>query len=114
MPCALPAVRPDRLVVAPIDLRIADPHIAEEIYAGRFAMGGSLVDTDGGSPFQVEGASGPSCAACMVSAGSGICAQPITIWPLPMQGRWSTTGSRSRGARLGGHAYEPDVLAATG
>jgi uncharacterized heparinase superfamily protein len=48
---------PDRLVVAPIDLRIADPHIAEEIYSGRFAMGGSLIDTDGGSPFQVEGAS---------------------------------------------------------
>jgi hypothetical protein len=29
---------PDRLVVAPIDLRIADAHIAEEIYSGRFAL----------------------------------------------------------------------------
>ena len=45
---------PDRLVVAPIDLRIADSHIAEEIYSGRFAMGGTLVDTDGGSPFHLE------------------------------------------------------------
>tara|TARA_R110002020_G_scaffold47752_6_gene136114 strand:- start:8233 stop:9888 length:1656 start_codon:yes stop_codon:yes gene_type:complete len=45
---------PDRLVVAPIDLRIADSHIAEEIYSGRFAMGGTMVDTGGGSPFQVE------------------------------------------------------------
>jgi len=45
---------PDRLVVAPIDLRIADPHIAEEIYSGRFAMGGRMVDTGGGSPFQME------------------------------------------------------------
>ncbi|MCY0092796.1 heparinase II/III family protein [Hoeflea ulvae] len=45
---------PDRLVVAPIDLRIADSHIAEEIYSGRFAMGGTMVDTGGGSPFQIE------------------------------------------------------------
>ena len=45
---------PDRLVVAPIDLRIADSHIAEEIYSGRFAMGGTMVDTGGGSPFQLD------------------------------------------------------------
>lgn len=45
---------PDRLVVAPIDLRIADPHIAGEIYSGRFALGGKLVDTEGASPFQIE------------------------------------------------------------
>lgn len=44
---------PDRLVVAPIDLRIADSHIAEEIYSGRFALGGVLLDTGGGSPFQI-------------------------------------------------------------
>ena len=45
---------PDRLVVAPIDLRMADSHIAEEIYSGRFAMGGTMMDTGGGSPFQLE------------------------------------------------------------
>lgn len=45
---------PDRLVVAPIDLRIADPHIAGEIYSGRFALAGKLVDTEGASPFQME------------------------------------------------------------
>ena len=45
---------PDRLVVAPIDLRIADSHIAEEIYSGRFAIGGTMVDTGGRSPFQMK------------------------------------------------------------
>jgi uncharacterized heparinase superfamily protein len=45
---------PDRLVVAPIDLRMADAHIATEIYAGRFAMAGRMIDTGGESPFQME------------------------------------------------------------
>jgi len=45
---------PDRLIVAPIDLRMADPHIAAEIYSGRFALGGRLLDTQGTSPFQLE------------------------------------------------------------
>lgn len=44
---------PERLLVAPIDLRMADPHIAAEIYAGRFAMGGARLDTEGQSPFQL-------------------------------------------------------------
>lgn len=44
---------PERLVVAPIDLRIADPHIATEIYSGRFALGGTQLDTGGASPFQM-------------------------------------------------------------
>ena len=45
---------PERLVVAPVDLRIADPHIAGEIYAGRFALGGTLIETAGVSPFAIE------------------------------------------------------------
>lgn len=44
---------PERLLVAPIDLRIADPHIAIEIYSGRFALGGTQLDTGGASPFQM-------------------------------------------------------------
>nr|WP_099867186.1 heparinase II/III family protein [Pararhizobium haloflavum] len=42
---------PDRLIVAPTDLRIADRHIAEEIYAGRFPLAGQVFDTFGASPF---------------------------------------------------------------
>ncbi|WP_412050486.1 heparinase II/III family protein [Hoeflea sp. Naph1] len=47
-------VTPDRLVVAPIDLRIADSHLAAEIYSGRFALSGRMVDTEGASPFQMD------------------------------------------------------------
>lgn len=45
---------PDRLVVAPTDLRIADRHIADEIYAGRFPLAGQVFDTFGASPFVVD------------------------------------------------------------
>jgi uncharacterized heparinase superfamily protein len=101
---------PDRLVVAPIDLRIADPHIAEEIYSGRFAMGGSLIDTDGGSPFQVEGASdtfmrslhGFGWLRHMRAADHDLaCANARALVD-----DWISVEGRT----LGGHAYEPDVL----
>lgn len=45
---------PNRLIVAPIDLRVADPHIATEIYYGRFPFAGTLLDTEGESPFQMD------------------------------------------------------------
>jgi uncharacterized heparinase superfamily protein len=41
----------DRLVIAPQDLRTADPTRASEIYAGRFAFAGKIVVCDGRSPF---------------------------------------------------------------
>lgn len=104
-------VTPDRLVVAPIDLRIADPHIAEEIYSGRFAMGGSMIDTGGGSPFQLE-VSNESFNRSLHGFG----------WLRHMRAAdhdlafanaralvddWITV----EGRELGGLAYEPDVLA---
>ncbi len=45
---------PDRLIVAPSDLRAADPYIAEEFTAGRISLGGRLLDTEGESPFRLE------------------------------------------------------------
>jgi len=42
---------PDRLLIAPQDLRTADPTRASEIYAGRFAFAGKIVICDGRSPF---------------------------------------------------------------
>jgi uncharacterized heparinase superfamily protein len=41
----------DRLVIAPQDLRTADPTRAAEIYSGRFAFAGKIVISDGRSPF---------------------------------------------------------------
>jgi uncharacterized heparinase superfamily protein len=43
----------DRLVIAPQDLRTADPTRASEIYAGRFAFTGKIVTCDGRSPFEM-------------------------------------------------------------
>ena len=43
----------DRLVIAPQDLRTADPTRAAEIYSGRFAFAGKIVICDGRSPFEM-------------------------------------------------------------
>lgn len=45
---------PERLHIAPTDLRTADPTIAQDIYAGRFAFAGQMIDIHGGSVFAVE------------------------------------------------------------
>ncbi len=45
--------RGDRLVIAPQDVRTADPTRAAEIYAGRFAFAGKVVICDGRSPFEM-------------------------------------------------------------
>src|SRR5690349_4837236 len=38
---------PERLLIAPTDLRTADPTIANDIYAGRFVFAGEVVDVAG-------------------------------------------------------------------
>jgi uncharacterized heparinase superfamily protein len=45
---------PERLLIAPIDLRTADPTAALDIYAGRFVFSGDGVDVEGFSVFDVE------------------------------------------------------------
>ncbi len=45
---------PERVLIAPPDLRLADPQIAMEIYYGRFPLSGRLVETGGESPFKIE------------------------------------------------------------
>ena len=45
---------PDRLLIAPQELRTGDPTLASEIYAGRFAFAGKAVATEGRSPFELE------------------------------------------------------------
>jgi len=48
---------PERILVAPPDLRLPDPQIADDIYHGRYPFAGQLIETGGASPFQVTGAS---------------------------------------------------------
>ncbi len=45
---------PERLLIAPIDLRTADPTTALDIYAGRFFFSGEGVDANGHSVFDVD------------------------------------------------------------
>lgn len=45
---------PDRLIVAPTDLRPLDPFIAEEILEGRFPLAGRILETDNHSPFSLD------------------------------------------------------------
>ena len=50
----MPARCPERLTIAPIDLRTADPTVALDIYAGRWVFNGDGVDVDGFSVFDAE------------------------------------------------------------
>ncbi|MGB3901478.1 MAG: heparinase II/III family protein [Mesorhizobium sp.] len=45
---------PERVLIAPPDLRLADPQIALEIYYGRYPLSGHMVETGGQSPFQIQ------------------------------------------------------------
>jgi uncharacterized heparinase superfamily protein len=45
---------PERVLIAPPDLRLADPQIAVEIYHGRFPLSGHVVETGGRSPFELD------------------------------------------------------------
>ncbi|MCF3642387.1 heparinase II/III family protein [Rhizobium sp. TRM95111] len=45
---------PDRLIVAPTDLRSVDGFVADEIAAGRFPLAGRTLDCEGQSPFSVD------------------------------------------------------------
>jgi uncharacterized heparinase superfamily protein len=45
---------PERLIIAPQDLRTTDSTIADEIYAGQIKLAGKLMETHGRSPFELE------------------------------------------------------------
>ncbi|WP_047453796.1 heparinase II/III family protein [Rhizobium rhizogenes] len=45
---------PERLIVAPTDLRSIDPFFAEELINGRILLAGRVLETEGGSPFALE------------------------------------------------------------
>jgi uncharacterized heparinase superfamily protein len=44
---------PERLLIAPQDIRAGDPKTAAEIYAGYYAFGGKIVCAHGRSPFEI-------------------------------------------------------------
>ncbi|WP_137130521.1 heparinase II/III family protein [Rhizobium sp. FY34] len=52
--CRISMDVPERLIVAPTDLRAVDPFIAEEILAGRFPLAGRLFEAGDESPFALS------------------------------------------------------------
>jgi len=55
---ALGAKRSERLLIAPQDIRTADPIAADHIYAGYFSLAGKVANTHGHSPFGIPAPSG--------------------------------------------------------
>lgn len=102
---------PDRVLIAPPDLRLADPQIATEIYHGRFVLGGHVVETHGISPFQIDAAPpewvrslhGFRWLRHMRAAGSELAAANARS----LVGDWIAT----HGRRIGGVAWQPDMTA---
>jgi uncharacterized heparinase superfamily protein len=100
---------PDRLVIAPQDLRTGDPTHASEIYAGRFVFAGKPVTAEGRSPFEIEPPSrewaetllGFSWLRHLRSAGSSIARENaralVADW-ISLQGGWHPL------------AWEPEIL----
>src|SRR5947209_14144972 len=100
----------DRLLIAPQDLRTADPTRASEIYAGRFAFAGKIVICDGRSPFEIEPPSDEWAAALLgfgwlrhlraaESAITRANARALVDEWISLQGSWHPI------------AWRPDVLA---
>lgn len=102
---------PERVLIAPPDLRVADAQIAEEIYSGRFPLAGQVVETDGKSPFLLERVN-PEWAEALHSfrwlrhlreADTDLAAANARS----LVNDWMGTTGR----RIGGIAWEPGVTA---
>jgi uncharacterized heparinase superfamily protein len=59
---------PERLLIAPQDIRTSDPTIAADIYAGYFAFGGKIINAHGRTPFELEPRS-PAWARALAGFG---------------------------------------------
>jgi uncharacterized heparinase superfamily protein len=102
---------PERVLIAPPDLRLADPQIALEIYYGRFPLSGHLVETNGQSPFQIDvsnrawtrGLHSFRWLRHMRAAGTELAAANARA----LVTDWITT----HGTRISGVAWDPAVTA---
>ncbi|MBB3236062.1 heparinase II/III family protein [Phyllobacterium endophyticum] len=102
---------PERVLIAPQDLRPADPQLAEEFYHGRFALAGKVVETGGRSPFLVEPPN-PAWQAAMHNFGwlrhlRAAGTDLATANARALLSDWITTHGRS----ITGPAWIPEVTA---
>lgn len=102
---------PERVLIAPPDLRLADQQIALEIYYSRYPFAGHLVETGGKSPFQIEVANRDWQRSLhsfrwlrhMRSAGTELAAANARA----LVSDWIS----SNGSRISGVAWEPAIAA---
>lgn len=102
---------PERVLIAPPDLRLPDAQIAIEIYHGRFALAGRIIETGGNSPFGIGNApiawrrslNSFRWLRHMREAGTELAAANARA----LVSDWISTN----GGRLTGVAWEPDVTA---
>lgn len=102
---------PERVLIAPPDLRLADSQIALEIYSGRFPLAGHIVETGGESPFRIEVSNRPWLEALhgfrwlrhMRASGTDLASANARA----LVGDWIS----GPGARIGGIGWEPEITA---
>lgn len=102
---------PERVLIAPPDLRLPDKQIADEIYHGRYPLAGHTIDTGGQSPFQIEFADvawlrslhGFRWLRHMREAGTELAAANARALVTDWMG--------THGRRIAGVAWEPAVTA---
>jgi uncharacterized heparinase superfamily protein len=102
---------PDRLIVAPTDLRVVDPFTAQEIVSGRFPLAGRSLETNGESPFEVDLPSREFAVKLhsfsWVRHIRALTAEEDLAKARQLVGRWIATHGRT----IGGIAWEPDIAA---
>ncbi|RYB07742.1 heparinase II/III family protein [Lichenibacterium ramalinae] len=101
---------PERLLIAPQDIRTADPTVAADIYSGYFVFDGKAVNTRGASPFDVDP---PTEAWAAALAGFGWLRHlRAAETALARVNARALVGDWIAGAaRMGGPGTRPDVTA---
>ncbi len=100
---------PPRLLIAPSDIRTADPTLADDIYAGYFAFAGKVVNAHGSVVFD---APAPSRAWAAALAGFGWLRHlRASGTPLARANARALVGDWIAARRRGGVDWEPGVVA---
>lgn len=102
---------PERILVAPPDLRPADPQLAQDFYLGRFPLAGTSAEAGGSSPFMITP---PSEAWALALNGFGWLrhlraadTELATANARALVSDWINT----QGRRISGTAWRADVTA---
>ena len=88
-----PGSQAEQLLLAPQELRTADPSFATEIYNGHFGLAGRLAEIGAESPFDIKPPSEDWERELYGFAGSGICGRRAASCRASRPRRSSTTSS---------------------